>query len=241
MTPFDPNLPPHSDPRYCAQCGERAWAFCAGLDEDSVTALRRVVARQVADAGQTLYREGDPAGDLYTVTAGCVKLYKLLADGRRQVTAFLYPGDVFGLVRDGRQTATAEAVTAANLCRFSRTGLDALFRDQPAVRERLFGLLLSELGEAQEQMLLLGRKTAREKLATFLLGQVRRAESLCGQDGPLVLPMGRADIADHLGLTIETVSRTLTALQREGLVSLGRAGRVTVLDDAPLHEAASGG
>ncbi len=180
-------------------------------------------------SGDHHFREGDQAEHLYTITAGAVKLYKLLSDGRRQITAFLFPGDFFGLSIHESYAYTAESLSTVVFCRFPRRKLEALFNEMPMLEKKLLGATTQELAAAQEQMLLLGRKTAREKLATFLVVLRRRLAEKSDRSPMFALPMSRSDIADFLGLTIETVSRTLTGLKREGLIVLPDANHVAIL------------
>lgn len=216
-------------------------AFCAGLSTQQFRRFMTVLGQATIDSDTTIFREGDPAQHLYTITAGAVKLYKLLSDGRRQITAFLFPGDFFGLSIHGNYAYTAETMSSVMLCKFPRRKLEALFDEMPMLEKKLLGATTQELVAAQEQMLLLGRKTAREKLATFLVGLWHRLATK-GDKLPLfTLPMSRSDIADYLGLTIETVSRTLTSFKREGLISLPDANHVAILHYDVLLRICEGG
>lgn len=212
----------------CVHCDLGAMAFCAGLSTQQFRRFMTVLGQTSVEPGITIFREGDAAENLYTITAGAVKLYKLLSDGRRQITAFLFPGDFFGISVNDNYAYTAETMSPVMLCRFPRRKLDALFAELPMLEKKLLGATTQELAAAQEQMLLLGRKTARERVATFLVVLRQR---LCakGNRSPLfTLPMNRSDIADFLGLTIETVSRTMTGLKREGLIGLPDANHVSI-------------
>ena len=164
----------------------------------------------------------------------------MLPDGRRQITGFLWPGDFFGLAFDQSYSYTAEAVDGIELCRFPRAKIEALFREFPKLEHRLLSMAGNELIAAQDHMMVLGRKTAEERIATFLILLSRRSER-AGQDGnPIDLPMNRADIADHLGLTVETVSRTFTQLRKNKLIDLPDPRHVTIMD-RPRLEAVSAG
>lgn len=168
------------------------------------------------ERGQTVLVEGDRADRFYRVLRGTVRLYKSIADGRRQVIDFLGEGQVFGLTGGESHPYSVEAITAVTLVRHSRSSVEAAIERDPETARGLFELACTELHRAHQQMLLLGRKTADERVASFLL---RLAEH--DRPAPLVsLPMSRQDIADHLGLTIETVSRTISRLRRAGLISL---------------------
>ena len=227
---FDENravdwAPPHLPAPTCRNCDvESEVAVCSSLGHDEVRKLATVRAHAQLPGNFTLFREGDSAVHVYSVSSGVVKLYKMMPDGRRQITAFLFAGDMFGLAHDGFYVATAETVSASRVCRFAHRKLDSLLHEIPKLERRIFSLAVKDLIAAQEQMLLLGRKTAREKVASFLLLLARRQEKAGMAPSPVALPMSRADIADYLGLTIETVSRTFTQLKREGLIGLPDTG-----------------
>jgi CRP/FNR family nitrogen fixation transcriptional regulator len=171
---------------------------------------------------EELFAEGDDAEYFYEVVSGAIRSYKLLSDGRRQIDAFHLRGDIFGLEAGSEHRFSAEAVGDARVIAYRRSRLGAIIEADAGFRDRIMTATLRNLQRAQDHMLLLGRKTAQEKLATFLLDM---AERLSADDAHFDLPMQRSDIADHLGLTIETVSRTLTQFTRSGLIRLLPAGR----------------
>lgn len=172
--------------------------------------------------GEALFDEGDEAEYFYQVVSGAIRSYKLLSDGRRQIDAFHLRGDIFGLEAGNDHRFSAEAVGDVSVIAYRRSRLDALIRDDAAFRDKIMNATLRCLERAQAHMLLLGRKTADEKIATFLLDM---AERISKDDEQFELPMQRSDIADHLGLTIETVSRILSRFARSGLIRLLPAGR----------------
>ncbi len=190
-------------------------------DEPQLGVLRRF-ARD-----EELFTEGDACTFFYKVVSGTVRTGKLLADGRRQIDAFHLVGDVFGLEGGAQHRFTAEAVDDVAVIAYRRSRFASLVHDDPAFGDQLMSSMLTSLDRAHDHMVLLGRKTALEKMASFLLDMARRRP---GADR-VVLPMQRTDIADHLGLTIETVSRTLTQMAREGLIRLAEAGRTVILSD----------
>jgi len=159
----------------------------------------------------------------------------LLQDGRRQITGFLAPGDFLGLAARQTYAYSAEAITEADLCRFKVGELETLLEEMPPVRERLYEIANDELAAAQEQMLCLGRKTAKERVASFLISQLRHGAGCDDGAAEFDLPMSRSDIADYLGLTIETVSRTFTALREEGLIGLPATHHISIPDIATLE------
>ena len=231
---------PHcgGDRTACDACDVRTLAVCSALTGEQIPRLAAIARDRHVAAGQTLFLEGDPAEDVFTLTTGMLTLYKLMSDGRRQITGFLVPGDFLGLAFGRSYVYGAEAVTPATLCRFRRPQFLALLEEFPAMEKALLGRAATELAANQEQMLLLGRKTARERLASFLLRLASRQGM--GEGTPIELPMSRSDIADFIGLTIETVSRTFTQLRKEGVVRLPDAHRVTVLSWPRLERVAGG-
>ena len=190
------------------------------------TGAPRSFALRNFDKGDELFAEGDAAEYFYKVVSGTVRTCKLLSDGRRQIDAFHLPGDVFGLESGPEHRFTAEAVEPVVVEAYRRSHFTSLLHDDPAFGEQLMASMLQSLERAHEHMVLLGRKTAQEKIATFLLDMAQR---ISDDDEHFDLPMQRTDIADHLGLTIETVSRTLTQLARDGLIRLPTSSRSVML------------
>lgn len=206
-------------PAACASCGARAFSVCGRLGDEDLAKLDSIAERTALKAGEGLIRQGDPAGHVFNITSGSVRVYKLLPDGRRQITGFLFAGDFVGLATGEDYAFSAEAIEDATLCRFRKSDYRALIREAPALESALLERATHELAAAQNQMLLLGRKTALERVASFLLNlpedPVRPAT-----DGLVRLPMTRAEIADYLGLTIETVSRVFSRLKTTGVIRL---------------------
>lgn len=226
-------------PRHCDQCGIRHRAMCAAVDFDHLGLLEQIVSHRRFAPGQAIFEESEAADYVYNVSNGDVCLYKLLADGRRQITGFLRPGDFLGLVKQDVYAYGAEAIDDVELCCMRIVDLERLLREMPAVRDRLLDMSRDEMAAAQEQMLLLGRKSAREKVLSFLLLRAKHDHDLDAEKAAVLdLPMSRSDIADYLGLTIETVSRTFTALKEEGLIELPSAQHV-VLSNLEAIEAAA--
>ena len=224
----------------CAACAVRDMAFCGVLTEEEMPRLLAILNALEVEAHQPILDEGEPADYLFNVTDGAVKLYKLLPDGRRQITGFLFSGDFLGIAMNEKYAYSAEAVGKVSLCRFPRRKLEALLDAFPRLEKRLLGMASNELVQAQDQILLLGRKTAQEKIVSFLLNLSERAVKRGDAPSPISLPMGRADIADYLGLTTETVSRTITHLKRDGFIRLMQGGKVDLPDLAALRDLADG-
>lgn len=224
----------------CAACSVRQLTICAALGAEELKELSAIVSSVELGPGEPLFHEADPADYVFNVTAGTMKVYKLLPDGRRQVTGFLFPGDFLGLANQDEYAYSAEAVGPTTLCRFSRRRLEALLERFPQLERRLLGMASNELAAAQEQMLLLGRKTAREKIASFLLLLSRQARRRGQKGNPVNVLMSRTDIGDYLGLTTETVSRTFTLFKGNGTVTLLPGGKVQVDNLEMLEDLAEG-
>ena len=223
----------------CQGCEARGQALCRVLDCEALAEFKRLGLTMRLRAGQTLFREGDLASRVFTLTEGSLKLYKLLPDGRRHVVGFMYPGDFLGMSIDDEHAFSAELIEHAQLCCFTRGRFEAFLSDHPLLEHELYRFAAHELSAAQQQLVLLGRKTAIERLASFLLLLVDRADRLAGKETNVVdFPMSRADIADYLGLTKETVSRIRSAFRAGRLIRLVALNKVEILNRSALQQAA---
>jgi CRP/FNR family transcriptional regulator, anaerobic regulatory protein len=189
-----------------------------------------------AAPGQTIVVEGDPIEGWFRIASGAVRLSKSTPDGRRQVIDFLIAGESFGIASEEHYGYTVEAIARTTLVRHSRARLEAAIEAQPELARRLFGIACADLQRARQHLLLLGRKSADEKIASFLLSLAARL----GSSDVVQLPMSRQDMADYLGLTIETVSRTLTRLRHRGLIALRTPQQVVLLRADRLRGLAEG-
>ena len=174
------------------------------------------------------------------IVDGVVSISKSLADGRRQIVGFMFPGDFLGVAEEALYSCTAQAVTPVELCRFPRQSFEALAEECPEIEHRLLHAVSTELVEAQEHLLIIGRQTAEERLCSFLLHLNKRAPHRGWPDNPVHLPMSRGDIGDYLGLSLETVSRTFTVLRDQGLVALTDAHTIEVRNKDELLRLAEG-
>ena len=180
--------------------------------------------------GSEIFGEAEPAEYVYQVTDGSVRTYKLLSDGRRQIGAFHLTGDMFGLENGGVHRFTAEAIVDTTVRLVKRISLAHVAEQDLTVARDLLNMTATNLQHAEDHMLLLGRKTSLERVAAFLIEMDRRLTAA----GVMALPMCRRDIADYLGLTLETVSRALSALHDKGILGfLGQTQRQIVLLDRP--------
>ncbi|MCB8877380.1 helix-turn-helix domain-containing protein [Acidisoma silvae] len=177
--------------------------------------------------GQEIVGQGDRADSCFEVIHGCVRTLQRLEDGRSQVSEFLLPGDIFGLDASGEHEFAAEAVTAATIRRVRLCTIDLLTREDAAFEQDLRHHLCYQIKAARRRLVALGRMTAAEKIAGFLLEMSGRLDA--SEQGAVKLPMCRGDIADYLGLTIETVSRCMTDLKRRNVISL-HGSLIAILD-----------
>lgn len=183
-----------------------------------------------------IFGEDQAAEHVYVVLSGAVRICKLLGDGRRQIETFCLAGDVFGWETAPRHRFSAEAVSECKVVRVKRSILFARASDDAELAHAMWALTAAELSRTQNHLLVLGRKTAQERVATFLLDMASRAGTGQGPAGvEVTLPMSRQDIADFLGLTIETVSRTLTHLEETAAIALPSSRRVVLRDGAALR------
>jgi CRP/FNR family nitrogen fixation transcriptional regulator len=183
-----------------------------------------------------VFNEGDPARHVYKVIDGAVRTCRVLMDGRRQIADFYLPGDFFGLDWQSEHGFTAEAIADAVVVSYPRSQLELTAETQPAVQRLLMNLLSKGLSATQDHVVMLGRQTAQERLAWFLLRIMQRSD-----DNPnLDLPMSRLDIADYLGLTIETVSRGISQFKRKQLIAVSGTHQVMLMDVEALESLASG-
>lgn len=222
----------------CMACPVRSNSFCDAVpmsDLDSLGKARRLIR---FNRRQTIVCEGTPATALFSIVSGVVKLYRSLADGRTQITGFRFPGEFFAAPHSGRYTTTVEALTSVEACCFPRSRLNRLSQRFPEIQANLIEMNHQHLAAAENQIFLLGRKTAREKVASFLLWYREKLDQeKMSQDRRMSLPMTRTEVADFLGLTTETVSRVLTGLAREKMLAIDKSHSITLLDVASLRRA----
>jgi CRP/FNR family transcriptional regulator len=218
----------------CIDCKIRHRAVCSNCEPDELAKLDVVKFYRDFAPGQEIVAAGEESEFLGSVVDGVVSLSKTLIDGRRQTVGLMFPSDFIG--RPLRRTAPYDAValTPVRLCLFSRSRFEQILKESPVLEKRLLEMTLDELDAAQDWMLLLGRKSAQERIATFLVILARRAAALENsdpQDGFVFeLPLTREAIADYLGVTLETVSRQMTILRKSGVIDMIDARRIRVPD-----------
>lgn len=208
----------------CDACAIRNRAVCGALSESELLQLNRIGRRRSLKTGDTIMSDEEPAEFLANIISGVIKLTKTLSDGRQQIVGLQFAPDFIGRAFAKNNPYFAEAATDVELCCFPRTDFEKLITSVPGLEHRLFEQTLDELDSAREWMVLLGRKTAEEKVASFLLMLAKRSSMIgCAhtsqpKEAHFVLPLTRADMADFLGLTIETVSRQITRLKAADVI-----------------------
>lgn len=231
-------------PAICLACEARHKGVCGTLTPDQLTALAKHTVRKEVAAGTELIAADEPVTSYANIMAGVVKLSKLLADGRQQIVGLQFAPDFLGRPFKADSRITADAATAVKMCAFSRTVLERLIKEAPPLEHKLLEQALNELDEARDWMVTLGRKSAQEKVASFLyLIAVHvdpEIDSLTEGSCSFDLPLSRADIADFLGLTIETVSRQLTKLRKDGVIGIANNRHITVNDINTLRDRCEG-
>ncbi len=213
-----------------------ASAFAPPAAPDALDLLEQFGSAVTVQRDREIHAQGDQATSCYRIVRGCVRVVKLLEDGRRQIGEFLMAGDLLGFDALDTFDFAAEAVTDVVLRRYPRRAVDSLVESNLTLARRLRQAGAVSLRGAQARLVLLGRKTASERIASFLVEMAERLPQ--PRPGMLDLPMSRTDVADHLGLTIETVCRVLAALRREGTLAIER-GSVTIHDAVALRQMAS--
>ncbi len=228
----------------CNACAIRHQAVCGVLRDGELVRLNQISRRRTFDVGQVIMTDDDRAEFFANVVSGVIKLAKTLPDGRQQIVGLLFAPDFVGRAYSENNPYFAEAATEVELCCFPRDSFESVLKEYPGLEHRLFERTLDELDSAREWMVLLGRKTAQEKVASFLFLLAKRSRltgcpHVTATPTPTFeLPLTRADIADYLGLTIETVSRQITKLKTTGVIKLLGTQHIAVPDFATLGELA---
>jgi len=210
--------------------GSAASAVAQSGQLDMLVAFEGIGSRRHVARNEEIFAEGDAADCWYKVIAGTVRLCKLLADGRRHIGEFFFSGDCFGLDNMPERLFSAEAVSDVIVMRYPRRATERLIDETPKLAWGLHDMTLRDLANAQIRMMMLGRMSAPERVATFLLDMFDRRDATRALD----LPMSRNDIADYLGLTIETVCRVMSGFKRSGAIGIPTPHRIELRDRAAL-------
>ena len=233
------HLPATRPTNFCDACAIRNRAICADLDDSEIGLLNGIGRRRQLEAGEQLMWEGDEAVLVANVIDGVLKLASHSADGGEQILGLAYPSDFLG--RPFGETAPygVEALTEAQICVFERKDFDRFARDHPRLEHKLLERTLTELDRSRRWMMLLGRMNAGQKVASFLLELTDRlGKAGAGGETLVILPLSRQQIADVLGLTIETVSRQLSRLRSAGLIDTPSRREIVLRDRRELEELA---
>jgi CRP/FNR family transcriptional regulator len=242
MIHLQPGNPDHGSSPQCGDCPIRHRAVCARCETDELTQLEQMKYYRSFQAGQTVIWAGDRMDFVASVVNGVATLTTTMEDGRTQMVGLLLPSDFVG--RPGREVApyNVTATTDLLMCCFRKRPFEEMMLRTPHIGQRLLEMTLDELDAAREWMLLLGRKTAREKIASLIAIIARRDASLMlrrpGGRMSVELPLTREAMADYLGLTLETVSRQVSALKRDAVIELSGNRRIIIPDFAQLLEEA---
>ena len=217
----------------CLSCPARKGDICGSMTDEEIKTVAASSSRTKLKAGETLVWDGDDAKHAYVVTAGTFRASKANDDGRRQILSFMFPGQFLGIPSDHVHHHSVEALSDSEVCRFERKKLEEILLKYPAVDKGYRTGTARQLETAHEHAFALGRRTAIERVAAFLL---ELKTSGCPKSNPktLKLPMTRSDIADFLGLTLETVSRAFSRLKTVGAISLPSAQEVEIRDEESL-------
>jgi CRP/FNR family transcriptional regulator, anaerobic regulatory protein len=225
-------------PMACRTCKARGGGICGAMTDGQLSELSRFTSRRKVDHGSGLLSQGERILSYASVLKGVIKLTKRMSDGRQQIVGLQFAPDFIGRPYAAESALTAEAATDIEICVVSKPALDRMVMRAPELGHRLHNQALVELDEARDWMLTLGRKTALERVASFL--HLIATHSVCDDGGTLrfELPLSRQDIADFLGLTVETVSRQMTKLKQEKVIRIESSRNVTVHDAGSLANVA---
>ncbi|MEM7596441.1 MAG: Crp/Fnr family transcriptional regulator [Pseudomonadota bacterium] len=227
------------EPELCANCNIRHSSLCGALSSEEINDLNNIARRKTLDPGQPHVMEGDASRDFANVTSGVAKLVRGAEDGRSQIVGLLFPSDFIcgslGTSKPKSAPHSIEAVSALELCIFPHMQFEELLHDHPSLEFKLLNRTLDELQIARDWMVLLGRKTAEERVASFFLYVTQKMATLgCQGQTSFDLPLGRADIADYIGLTLETVSRQITRLKKDGVIAFEGTKHLVHVDEEEL-------
>jgi CRP/FNR family transcriptional regulator len=230
-------------PASCRTCGARRFGICRALKTSELLRLSASTRRRRIEHGETISFEEDEVVDYANIVEGAVKLTKILKDGRQQIVGLQFAPEFIGKPFSEMTTVSVEAATDVEICVFPKAEFERMLQMEPDFEHRLLEQTLTQLDDARSWMVTLGRKTAQEKVASFLVLLANNLGRMNVSGSNMVaftLPLKRADIADFLGLTIETVSRQMTRLRKDKLIDIQRNLDVTVLDMPRLKDLADG-
>ena len=220
----------------CSLCKIRSYSFCRCLNDDQLEIFSKVSFEKKFTDKVNIFLQNDPSKHLYNITEGNVKIYQLLDDGRIQIIGFLYPGDFFGTYKNNKYNYSAEAIGNLRVCVFDQRVLDKYMDQNPILAKELLNETSYELTLAQDRMTVMGRLNAIEKIAIFLINISNQRKRIGWQSNPISLSMARQDIADYLGLTIETVSREISKLKTSNIIKIISSKQLFINDIEKLKQ-----
>ena len=223
----------------CNDCRIRSYSFCRCLLEGQLKEFSKVSCERTYNDKQNIFLQQDEATSLYNITKGNVKIYQLLDDGRIQIIGFLYPGDFFGSYKNGKYNYSADSIGDVRTCVFEQKKLDDYLERNVTLAKELLNQTSHELTLAQDRMSVLGKLDAIERLSKFILNISHQRKRIGWQNNPISIPMTRQDIADYLGLTIETVSREITKLKSTNIIKVISSKQIFINDMAKLTNLSS--
>ena len=223
----------------CETCPVRQKSFCSGIPYFKLNQLAASKSAYAISSGQSIYREGEPDGFVDVITRGTANLFRLMPDGRRQVLDFLFAGDFTDLAFSTIYASSVQAITDVTLCRFPGPKLRKLTNAFPDIRRQLLQAMSARLVHAQDHIVLLGRKTAHEKIASFLLMLLSQNKQPNSEE-IIRLPMTRTDIGDYTGLAEETVSRILTQFRKLNYIAMPTPSEIHITDAKQLNTIVNG-
>ena len=220
----------------CSLCKIRSYSFCRCLNDDQLEIFSKVSFEKKFTDKENIFLQNDPSTHLYNITEGNVKIYQLLDDGRIQIIGFLYPGDFFGTYKNNKYNYSAEAIGNLRVCVFDQRILDKYMDQNPILAKELLNQTSYELTLAQDRMTVMGRLNAIEKIAIFFINISNQRKRIGWQSNPISLSMTRQDIADYLGLTIETVSREISKLKASNIIKIISSKQLFINDFEKLNQ-----
>ncbi len=218
----------------CTICKIKSYSFCRCLQDEQLKVFSGITGEKEFKDKQSIFLQQENSKHLYNITKGNIKIYKLLNDGRIQIIGFLYPGDFFGSYKKGKFNYSAEAIGDVRLCVFKQEVLDAYLEKNMNLAKELLHRTSHELTLAQDRIGVLGKMNANERVAKFILNISDQRARIGWQDNPISLPMTRQDIADYLGLTLETVSREITRFKTSNLIKVMSSKQIYIVDKEKL-------
>jgi len=219
-----------SDKSRCTICKIRTYSFCRCLPEEQLKVFSKISEERNFEDKKTVFLQQEQSKNLYNITKGNVKIYRLLSDGRIQIIGFLYPGDFFGSYKKEKYNYSAESIGDLRVCVFEQAYLDDYLEKNMKLAKELLHMTSHELTLAQDRMMVLGKMNANERVAKFILNISNQRLRIGWQNNPISIPMTRQDIADYLGLTLETVSREFTKLKTTNTIKFLTSKQIYILD-----------